>query len=320
MPRGEKLFLHLGAHKTATTFIQHNLRANQKLFMASGWQFVHMKWHHPDVHNSVVRRRKKNPTELPRRHGRLIKMFTDLSESDRNILFTSEDLLGSMTIKSGQIYPAHELNIQRLRESIPAAVKPTVAFSIRDFGGFIESTYNWFVARGMTDSIENYTSAVDPSTVSWRGTVRCLVDTFGEENVRIWTYEDFKTAPNAYIKYLVDLAGIEIESPLKIPRSAPMNVSYAANTIPVAVELNRALETMDFTKDDKQDFRAKMRGLLAELPLPDKRASLLPEALRSALSDRYEKEVAEMRAKWPSVFVRLQPEPAPATNKATATP
>jgi hypothetical protein len=302
-----KFFMHLGAHKTASTFIQHNLVENRDWLEVEGWRFIYMQRDHEKAYNAVL---KMRGTDQERGNAEEVfdRFLKKISSRKQNTFFSSETILGNMSIqKSGEIYPYHEMMIDRVRQGVQV---PTVGigFCVREYGGFIESGYNWLVTRGASYSFKDYIAKLKIQRVSWLNIIAKLIDTFGIENVHVWTFEDFKQSPPAYIAKLLEIAGIDVRGRLVLPHTDPVNVSYSQDTLPLAIAWNKILKAQDeaFGEKHLKKLRRDMRALLAQgAPSGTMiRPRLLDDALRLELAKKYQEDVAELQRRWPQIVLR----------------
>ncbi|HEX8233198.1 MAG TPA: hypothetical protein VF559_07635 [Caulobacteraceae bacterium] len=303
---GKKVFLHLGAHKTATTFIQRTLVHNRPYLRAQGWKVIYLQKDRPEVYAEVKRVRRSEDESEPA--NLFLQMLNKVRDGKANHLLTSETILGKMSVRgAGKIYPSHRHMIRLLKRGL-GDTDVSVGFAVRNPGGYLESSYNWLVYNGATFDFAEYIERVDVDQLSWVPVVEHLIEAFGAEKVSLWTYEDFKAAPVEHIKKMIETAGAEA-SQLKIPSTAPVNVSYAPDVLPLASMWNRVLwqRRKELGPKKVSELRKRLRKLLQEgAPRSDdSRKHLLDKGLQDQCDQKYNQELTYLRRKWGECFLSV---------------
>lgn len=296
-----KVFLHLGAHKTGTTFVQTNLASGQDFFERNGWRFIFLNRENPEVYRHLMRNHKRNKDGEWRV---LAKFLKEVREGDKNVMISSENLLGRMSLRmTGGIYTHHEQMIERLKSGLDGA-EVGVAFSIRNYADYIESTYQWQIVAGRYDKFEAYLEQVMTDEMSWPAVAESLVSAFGAENVFLSTYEMFRRALTEYIAAMLDRAGLP-GTEFQCQHTGALNTSFSKGALGYAAHWNEVVSRRDdLTKDQRKWLRFHIRNILGDIfPLTDAtKPRLLPDALRAQLSGVYEAHVADMKQKWPAAW------------------
>lgn len=300
----KKVFLHLGAHKTATTFIQQNLDASRAAFEAQGWTVVHFHDEQPKIHKAF-RAMRANKRLKPAVRVELEGYFGRLKASPSNIMFTCEGMLGSArNFRPAGLYP-QRAEAAKLLRSFFAGCEVTVGFALRDFADFLESAYLYLVGmEGHTGDFEDFIGKLEPDNITWLGLVEDLCKVFGEQNVRLWTYEDFRKDSTASYLKVMQSAGLDL-SKLNIPIPQPVNVSISAETVPAQLLWNRTLgrgkESSQRTRHQKAQ---EMSMVLAQLPLAN-RGRLMSSDLRAVFDAKYAEELKTIHERWPALMLSL---------------
>jgi hypothetical protein len=298
----KKVFLHLGAHKTATTFIQKNLAASRAMFDAQGWTVVHFHEEQPKLHR-IFRALRKGQRLHAR--ARVESYFEQLKTSPQNIMFTCEGMLGSpRNLGPAGLYPDRVAAAKLLREFFTGC-DVTLGFALRNFADFLESIYCYLVGmEGYSESFEDFIADVDPKDITWLGLAEDLCELFGAGNVRLWTFEEFrKNSTSSYMK-LMDVAGIN-SSRLSIPIPQPVNVSISAAVVPVQLLWNKVIgRGHKSVRGPRKRQARKMSAALARLPLAE-RGQLMSQGLRAALDAKYADDLDAIRERWPSLMIPL---------------
>jgi hypothetical protein len=308
-----KAFLHLGAHKTATTFIQANLVANRPAFEQRGWRVIYFQKEAPAAYQQIKKFRNGQDLDATA-NAEIDNYFREVRADTRNIFFSSEVVLGPMSMmRTGTIYPHIKATAARLKANF-AGRDVKIGFCIRDFAGYIESSYNWLVGNGSADTFESYIGNITPEGVSWAHVVDGLTEAFGERNVSIWTYEDFKKDSAAAFLEIIRLAGLDPAGfELLVP--IPKNVSRSADVVDLLQRWNAVLRERRMPAAERAEFRKRFLTLVSKVPRSDKSPSLLKPAQRERFSARYQEELATIRRKWPEILIDFSS--SPYLNKIT---
>lgn len=307
------LTFHLGAHRTGTTFLQFTVAANRKIFAAAGWDVVDLARDQPDVADAARRLRRLGRSPDPADEETFQAYFAGLATSERPTFLSSEVMLGTVDL-SGQPrpYAAATAMLTRLQSAVGSA---RVAFSVRDFGGFLESTYHILVYSGLSQPFEAYLADIDLAGLSWLPTLDAIAEAFGAENLVWWSFEDFVVDARAHVGGLIrHLTGVEVARFRKDKR----NGSFRGVGLEAARLLNDVLSEEDapLALEQKKWLRRRVRRRALALGGPKIR--LLDKGLRAELSARYEEELAVLDARYGAQRFR-QPRAAGEAASSTAT-
>jgi hypothetical protein len=296
-----KVFFHLGAHKTGSSFIQDNLGGNKKKLRRQGWRFVRLRRDYRPAHDEIVEMREGKTLPAARV---LDEFFAEMRVETRNLLISSEGFLGDMSIVAnrGVLYPHHQAMLARLKNGV-AGKDIAIGFCIRDFGSYLESTYSQLVLAGETCDFAHYLAAASVEKLSWLPVIEHMIEMFGLPNVRIWLFEDFKKDAIGAFNAIAKFASIDATK-LDMRYQGEINASFPPHTIPVAIALNKVLKEHPVRgKNDK--LRRKMRDLLSRAKTSEVQKPLLNSELRAQFTAQYNREVDTIREKWPSVLLPL---------------
>lgn len=292
-----KAFLHLGAHKTATTFLQANFTANRKAFEKQGWTFVCFQRKAREL-RSHVRRARKGAEMRAEDEAPLEKFFSELRAERHNIFFSSEIFLGQMNpARTGRIYPHHAAMIDTLKRHF-AGKDVRIGFCVREFSEYLESGYNWLVSYGSTgQDFQEYSRKTTAKKMTWLPILEKFADTFGNDNLVVWTYEDFRKNAVKGLREIARTAGVD---PVNFDvQDQPRNVSMRPEQVMLMSKWNKALrEHDDLPKETRIQLNAKFRALLAEIPPLAKPVFHLEPKKRTRFQARYQEELEQIRARW----------------------
>lgn len=218
----EKRFhLHLGAHKTGTTYTQTALRINrEKLRQARViyWDDHYTRRSLTPFLTGLSRRKGAVSPEMCRERIEAELRSPDIA-SARKVVISDENLLGY--IKNIVMKKGYRWLVRRLipiREAFGGDVK--VYLTIRNYAEFISSMYCELVTTKPYFPFQRIRHGRFVSGLSWVKVYGDLVKVFGEENVVVFEYEKFFKQPDKFLAELVG-TGIDFEFPEKEIRTSP---------------------------------------------------------------------------------------------------
>jgi hypothetical protein len=291
-----KIFLHLGAHKTATSFLQANVTANAAAFEKQGWRVIDFQKEFDKLRKYIGKIRGNRPLDEAG-EKRLKRFFKGLRNDPRDVFLSYEGFLGSMSMASGKIYPHHKRPIKFLKTRF-ADRKVQIGFCIRNFADQMESSYNFRFATGHKEPFADYAKNIEPANLSWVAIIEDLSDAFGPENLVLWTYEDFKKNGAAAFPKIVQAAGVDTTD-LNVAFPNPRNVSLSIGQLQLMQDWHDALlNRLTLSPKDIKMVNYRLRKLLKILPRESDTKGLLEPEKRNAFTEHYEREVALIRERW----------------------
>ena len=171
------VYLHLGAHRTGTSFIQSALEECQL-------ENTYISLRHGRIINCI----KQNDQVAFRKEWDHIE--------DERFLLSDENLLGIVnTVKGPEIYMDAVGRIERIAEYF-ARFNPTVIFSVRDYVSFAESVYSKrsigsLKAKNVLMSWEAFVNktGLDPSRTTWVPIITTLCKIFATSQIVVPVYK-----------------------------------------------------------------------------------------------------------------------------------
>jgi len=264
------LRIHIGAHKTATTYIQSVLEANQGRMAQKGSVYWNLEQIRPplafglrSLNPSLARRVKSVLTGggFSPRNAHL-RRIDDLLQIDRNVLLSEENILGdSRDVLSGGLYPMAASRFEALSEGF--GDRPVeIWLSVRSYAPFLSSIYAESLRHGHFQTVSEVRNAFKLFEGGWSRLVEVLARVRPDAKFIIWRYEDFHTLEDQILTGLtgLDFAERVIASVSQVRPSASRKAIEAQ--IREAPELNwkeriqkmAALETQWPHKEDEAPF------------------------------------------------------------------
>lgn len=182
--RGE-VIVHLGVHKTATTFIQSALNDARGALRASGTALI-LPW---DVRPA----RAAGDRNLVDTLTAQLSAHAD-DPMARRIVVSEENIIGSTggNLTNGALYPRLDGKLARLPRGFD---HPNVRFllSLRDYGPYLSSSVTTAVRRGRKFDHDVIRAGFSEVSRGWVDVVAELRASFPAAQLTIWRYEDFAT-------------------------------------------------------------------------------------------------------------------------------
>ncbi|MEM6477679.1 MAG: hypothetical protein AAF647_01400, partial [Pseudomonadota bacterium] len=196
-----RLDLHIGAHKTATSFLQGVFRANQAALKAGG---THVPHHRQTRKFLTVPCQLKAYERLGQEwntkftdaelHGIVESYFMAIQEegADR-ILLTDENFLGHCghVVRSGILYNRKEAFLNVLKEFLPQE-PGRIYLSVRDYARFFSAVYGQYLLDVKSENFTHpheFAALVMEKYPNWANLIRKVREVFPDAEVIVWAYE-----------------------------------------------------------------------------------------------------------------------------------
>lgn len=181
-----KLVVHLGAHKTATTYLQSALNNKRDALRREGTALILPA----DLRRGEKSERGGSPTDVPGVAAQLSALAADATT--QRILLSEENFTGSTghNLARKSLYPGIR---RRLSKLPPALNHPnvTILFALRDYGPFVSSNVTTALRFGKLFDTEELRLAFLLLHRSWVDVIADLRSAFPAAQLKIWRYENF---------------------------------------------------------------------------------------------------------------------------------
>lgn len=190
--------LHVGVHKTATTYLQQYLLQNHGTLAQEGlayWPMENIRaqfklaWDQQmqDRHS----RRKRLGTRI--RGDLTLTPMREWFDLDRNILLSEENLLGEGSdFFNGSIYPDAKARLTLLAKALPENQLLEVWLCLRSYPDFLASMYGEAARFWHVPSPETFAERHANPAGSWPRLVDHVRAALPQARLHIWAYEDFR--------------------------------------------------------------------------------------------------------------------------------
>ena len=181
-----KLVVHLGAHKTATTYLQNALDAKRDMLREEGTALILPS----DLRRGGKTAQTDEPGEVPSVTAQLSAVAAEAGT--QRIVLSEENFIGSTghNLARKSLYPS----IRRRLSKLPAALNHpnvTILFSLRDYGPFVSSNITTALRFGKLFDTDELRLAFLVLHRSWMDVIADLRVSFPAAQLKIWRYEKF---------------------------------------------------------------------------------------------------------------------------------
>lgn len=221
-----KVNLHLGAHKTATTFIQSMFQENVKALNEAGVGYLNLT----EFRRRYTQQLMSLPSNTFTKAVESSPLFGHPPQSEvTGLILSDENLIGSPVefIRSGQLYPEIPMRVSKLRELL-AGCDVTLFFCIRDYANFLASNY----CEGLRHMRQfhrfvDFRTRLDSERFRWPAIVGEIIDNLKPSTTFVWKYEDFRSNAQSIAEKMA--FGMELHS----KRGADLRPSSSQTAIDV---------------------------------------------------------------------------------------
>ncbi len=217
----KKFHLHLGVHKTATTYTQTALANNNRILADNGilyWDLQQTRKNITPYFGGLSRKKNERPQAECRVH---LNALFDLPEvkTAKRVLISDENILGFIKeiIRNGGYRGVYK-RLKPIRDILNDDVK--VFITIRNYADFFSSVYCELITTKPFIPFEQVRNNPKILKFSWVSVYKDLVRVFGKENVVVFEHEAMVSNLGLVIH---DLLGkpLSLEMPKKQVRVSP---------------------------------------------------------------------------------------------------
>jgi hypothetical protein len=209
-----KIHVHLGAHKTATTFIQSQLHDNRVALAQTGIGVVELAEIRKKFSHGFEILNRFDPFWAPVVRPLLARRLNALLEKHRDkevVILSDENLAGLIRVNyiSGGLYRSLGKRAGLLKKLL-AGHDVRFFFAIRPYPDYLTSSYLQLASRGRAPSFSRYLSRLPQTMPGWGAAVTDLSGAVGAESLTVWTYEWFKQDPARLLGLLAPGSSLEV--------------------------------------------------------------------------------------------------------------
>lgn len=281
----KKFHLHLGVHKTATTYVQSALKLNSGALLEKGVQYWDLQHTRENLTTSVweLSRVKKDSTRARQWRKRIRSLLlNEETAKARRVVISDENLLGFVpgVFRKGGYFGV-EKRFQPIRRMLEGDVK--VYLTIRSYADFFSSIYCELITTKPFEPFDSARGNAAMMGFSWVTLYESLVTVFGRQNVVVFEFGSLKGNLDAMIFEMIG-EPMALQMPAKQIRVSPSARAVSrirreqenGNGLPLKdiVKLatrrypkngeNRAFDP--WTEEERQEFDRRYREDLDKIP------------------------------------------------------
>jgi len=215
-----EIHLHLGAHKTASTYIQNVLYELRSEIAMSGIYYEELGIVRPAISNPVAMLSQEPRLSVDdyfkRRHAKkaLAQRLSQSCAGEHDMLLSDENLLGhAQDCLGGQLYPNASAQLQVLAGLLPAEVS-RIYLGVREYMPFLASVYIEALRWGTNVRPEEMVAAYTQKRWMWSELIAKIRSIFPEAQIYLWRFEDFK---HLRMQILSLISRLDTEMLAKVP-------------------------------------------------------------------------------------------------------
>ncbi len=250
----KKIYLHIGAHKTASSYLQTVLRDNIKLFQSSNISIKlrsHINASDFFPHLQQLNEKGALDNELD-----AINSFKKLLPKNNKMnicLWSNEDLFKSLGINDFYDY------IDKALKFICDNAEGFEVFVIlytRNQVSYMESVYTQFIHVGRSFTFKNYLEIGDKNSISWLTVCSRIESVIGRQNLIVKPFETIKELGSSefFLDFVSSFSSIDCRNVID---AASYESEKGANRSfsDLAIQISRKVQPL-LSKDEKELFRA----------------------------------------------------------------
>ena len=276
-----KISLHLGAHKTASTYLQKTLEANRANLSSAAVYHIPMRQFRTSITANLG-----DPS--PNFSERVAALLEPAANCDW-VIISDENILGSCEIfEDPSYYHSAAGRVGKLIEAFRGH-EVEVFIATRSYDSFVSSMYCEFIRHHPFVTPEEYLAAADVDGLSWFELIGDLSKIVGEDRLTYWRFEDFDKLEQIVLSRIARGGAIGRDSHGRVRESQSQ----------AGIEVLKGLRWL-IGRQRTRLFVGRVGRLL-----PKRRGFRAFRAFGAgdalALARRYESDLARLRSKYPAL-------------------
>lgn len=227
-----KIVIHLGVHKTASTFLQTHLQRNRLWLKEQGVLYIGpdrvRRALIPVIDEAMADGGTAAAAVAMRKLRNRIAHIVDVESAGQpepqRLLISDEELLGlnGLIPASDRLYPQAAARVALLGQALQG-FDITFCFGIRNYADFLVSSYCESLRHTKTQPFEAVLKQSQRVQFSWPGLISELRAGNGGSRILFWRYEDFPGSEACIFEALtgLDMPGIEDMAGVRVRPSLP---------------------------------------------------------------------------------------------------
>lgn len=219
-----EIILHLGAHRCATTTLQHFLRRNTEPYRQAGLEI----WTPAETRAGLFEGLILNPSRVTplaerqarRSAGRIEVELTRIeSRATRQILISEENIIGACrsNLRDRALYPDVRARLERF---LPALGRPVcqIGLSIRSYESYWSSALALAISRGLPAPSSALIERLASDDSGWRRVISGIAESVPDAVIAVWPFEAFASDPARQVEAMTGglrPAAVSARSPMR---------------------------------------------------------------------------------------------------------
>jgi hypothetical protein len=288
-----EISLHLGAHKTATTWLQTRLEAALPALRAIGVDYEPLDPFRRAFADKldVVMHQGETPERMEELRAAIAGY---LSRGAERFIASDENIIGQCNpiVNSGRLYGGMKGRLEKLAALLPEPPS-SVVFTLRSYAPFFSSVYVESLWHGIFNPFDEFRARLVTDDGLWLRVVHNLVAAFGAERVRILRFEALQASLPAALEAL---CGQKVD-PALLPESHDRRERLSARAVE---ELGRLA-----AKTDRRSARRRLGEFAESFPRSPDFPAFDPWSAeeRARLDALYAEHLARIAERWPGVLI-----------------
>jgi len=186
-----EVFLHLGAHKTASTHLQNALTDHDEALRGQGIACVDLVYFRE--HLSPLLWQMQHGGDRDAARGEANRILTEYADGASCLIVSEENLLGRAVRPNAvnRFYPECEANLLNFLDVLDAP--PARLFlATRCLETYLVSAYVERLRHSWVEGFSAFLAGTRPHLLSWARLTARLIEASGGLPVTVWRYEDYR--------------------------------------------------------------------------------------------------------------------------------
>lgn len=201
------IHLHVGFHKTGTTFIQDSLKNSRKSLISKGVYYVPLN----ELRNNIthkLNKRKLTNLELLDLKGYICSITERASSLGCNtIILSDENTLGFPIQVTNELYWTAKTRLYNLHYILDDIVVGKILLTVREYSNFFQSLFLEANKKRFVDTTQVNKSYL--MSFSFFDIVKILNQVFKDANLEVITFESFVKSHNNFFRSITGLDNID---------------------------------------------------------------------------------------------------------------
>jgi len=185
----------VGAHKTATTYIQNTLLDNLEILKSQGISYIPLSVMRQEITKSIA---NKNVSAQELR-----ALILKNSDYGKKLIISEENIMGGTgdLFNHNELYPEAKFRLKKIKEAFYDH-NIYVFFSVREYSSYLSSMYCEFLRHYKKHiTFEEYIKDYNLIKFSWDSIINEITGIFGHNYCSIIRFEDFIADNNVLFSY-----------------------------------------------------------------------------------------------------------------------